>query len=115
MSVETFTMKREEAESKYKNGVNSTYIYDKIPVPAKIQELSIVHIPDWTINCCGGNHVNFTGEVKHIKIQRINLREAKKELEFVIEVTGITPYMSLVFINLKVTQLLTYLKLLKQQ
>jgi Ser-tRNA(Ala) deacylase AlaX len=50
--------------------------------------MSIVHIPDWNINCCGGNHVARTGDVKGIKIARINHREPKKELEFVIEVVA---------------------------
>ena len=98
--VETFTMERHvpnlsrltllcrvEAEAKYKNNlVNETFIYDKVPVPAKITQVSIVVINDWNINCCGGNHVARTGDVKGIKIARINHREPKKELEFVIDV-----------------------------
>lgn len=84
---------RLEAENKYKNNlVNNTYIYDKIPVPEKIQQLTVLHIPDWNVNCCGGKHVAKTGDIGGIKVQRVNHRkEPKNELEFVFElVSGIS-------------------------
>jgi hypothetical protein len=40
------------------------------------------------VNCSPGPHVKRTGDVKAIKIARVNHRNTKKELEFVFEVSA---------------------------
>jgi len=84
-----FKMNREEAEKKYKTApVNETYLYDKFPVPAELIELQILEIPDWNVNCTVGPVLNKTGEVRILKIKRINHRVPKKEIEFIFELTA---------------------------
>jgi len=84
-----FKMERSLAEQKYtKEPVNETYLYDKFPVPSEVKELSIVEIPDWNVNCSIGPLLNKTGEVRLLKIDRINHREKKQELEFVFLLVG---------------------------
>eukprot|EP00823_Brevimastigomonas_motovehiculus_P007040 TRINITY_DN605_c0_g2_i1.p1 TRINITY_DN605_c0_g2~~TRINITY_DN605_c0_g2_i1.p1 ORF type:complete len:608 (+),score=148.34 TRINITY_DN605_c0_g2_i1:25-1824(+) len=82
-----FKLARKEAEERYKkNPVNSTFIYDKYPVPESIQELSLVEIADWNINCCNGTHVAKTGELKALYIYKSNYNAKKKQLELTFSV-----------------------------
>jgi alanyl-tRNA synthetase len=76
-------MDRKEAEEKFKNGVNSTFIYDKFPVPAQIQKVNVVLIDDWNVNCCVGTHLKKTGDVRFVNSLRFNHRPQKQELEFI--------------------------------
>jgi alanyl-tRNA synthetase len=78
--IEMFEMDRKEAESKYGN-----IIYDKFPVPAHVQKLTITQIQDWNINCCLGPHVATTGEIGKIKILKCRSRPNRKELEISFE------------------------------
>jgi alanyl-tRNA synthetase len=78
--IEMFEMDRKEAESKYGN-----IIYDKFPVPAHIQKLSITEIRDWNINCCLGPHVKTTAEIGQIRILKHRARPNRKELEISFE------------------------------
>lgn len=78
--VEMFEVNRKEAEDKY-----GDIIYDKFPVPAHVQRLSITQIQDWNINCCLGPHVKTTGEIGKIKILKHRARPNRKELEISFE------------------------------
>ncbi|PVU77613.1 alanyl-tRNA editing protein AlaX [Sulfolobus islandicus] len=52
---------REEAERKY-----GDEIYDLFLISAEVRELSIVVIPDWSINACNKQHTKFTSEIGEI-------------------------------------------------
>eukprot|EP01089_Gocevia_fonbrunei_P021700 TRINITY_DN851_c0_g1_i1.p1 TRINITY_DN851_c0_g1~~TRINITY_DN851_c0_g1_i1.p1 ORF type:complete len:265 (-),score=57.57 TRINITY_DN851_c0_g1_i1:30-824(-) len=92
VEIKNFEIDRKEAESKYTTQpVNGTYIYDKQPVPEKITSLSLVEIDNWTINCCPGKHLGNTNLIPGIKIDRINARPQKEELEFIVVVTKDIP------------------------
>ncbi len=79
--IEMFEIDRKEAEKKY-----GSIIYDKFPVPASIQKLTLTQIKNWNINCCLGPHVKTTGEVGQIKILKHRARPNRKELEISFEV-----------------------------
>eukprot|EP01116_Phalansterium_solitarium_P001012 TRINITY_DN10822_c0_g1_i1.p1 TRINITY_DN10822_c0_g1~~TRINITY_DN10822_c0_g1_i1.p1 ORF type:complete len:262 (-),score=91.21 TRINITY_DN10822_c0_g1_i1:44-829(-) len=81
-------MPRVEAEQRYKDGVNGTQIYDKFPVPDSVHEVQVVLIADWNINCCVGQHLKRTSDVRPIKAVRANYRQSKSELEIVFELGG---------------------------
>eukprot|EP01118_Nematostelium_gracile_P010546 TRINITY_DN364_c0_g1_i1.p1 TRINITY_DN364_c0_g1~~TRINITY_DN364_c0_g1_i1.p1 ORF type:complete len:260 (-),score=85.67 TRINITY_DN364_c0_g1_i1:54-833(-) len=92
VEIQYFKMDRAAAEDKYrKNPVNETFIYDKFPVPASVTEVMIVEIPEWNVNCSSGPLVKNTGDIKPIKIDRVNLRTDKKELEFVFKLVNEAP------------------------
>jgi len=74
-------MKRTEAEERYKNKVNNTFIYDKFPVPASITELNIIEIPEWNVNCCKGPHVKNTSDLGALLILQNKFRPKKNEWE----------------------------------
>jgi len=74
-------MKRAEAEERYKNKVNHTFIYDKFPVPASITELNIIEIPEWNVNCCKGPHVKNTSDLGALLILQNKFRPKKNEWE----------------------------------
>jgi len=75
-----FVLSREEAEEKFKDGVNSQSIYDKFGVPPQIKELSIVLFEGWNVNCCPVQHVSAGDIGAFIKI--LSCSKKKKELEF---------------------------------
>eukprot|EP01102_Stenamoeba_stenopodia_P007532 TRINITY_DN2109_c0_g1_i1.p1 TRINITY_DN2109_c0_g1~~TRINITY_DN2109_c0_g1_i1.p1 ORF type:complete len:321 (-),score=91.24 TRINITY_DN2109_c0_g1_i1:84-977(-) len=76
-----FVLNREEAEERFKDKVNNTFIYDKFKVPASVTEVTIVLWEGWNVNCCRGPHAP-AGELGYLKIERVNHRDRKKELEF---------------------------------
>jgi alanyl-tRNA synthetase len=78
--IEVFEIARKDAEEKFGN-----VIYDKFPVPLHITPLRIVRIKDWNINCCIGEHLKSTGELKRIKILKYRFRPSRKELEISFE------------------------------
>jgi len=84
--IQMMKFTRAEAEEKFKNRVNSTFIYDKFPVPESIKDLTVVYIEDWNVNCCPGPHYELTGQVGTIKILRANARPLKKELDLIFEI-----------------------------
>ncbi len=79
--IETIHIGRKDAEATYGN-----IIYDKFPVPAHIQHLSLARIKDWNINCCLGPHVKTTGEIGAIKIASWRHRQNRSELEISFDV-----------------------------
>jgi alanyl-tRNA synthetase len=79
--IEILHLKRSEAEKRF-----GSRIYDKFPVPAHIQNLTIVHIEDWNVNCCIGQHLKTTGEISKIHITDYRARTSRKELEISFEV-----------------------------
>ena len=79
--IEVLEMDRDEAENTFGN-----IIYDKFPVPPHARKLKIVHIRDWNINCCAGEHVKTTGEIGRIKIRKVRARQKRGELEISFEV-----------------------------
>ncbi|KYR02229.1 putative alanyl-tRNA synthetase [Tieghemostelium lacteum] len=87
----TQKMSRKEAEEKYKSGVNNTFIYDKFPVPEAIQEITVVELKDWNVNCCAHSHLKSTGEIGAISITGINHRASKNELEFRFDILASLP------------------------
>ena len=74
--VENMELDRDEAEAKF-----GKKIYDKFPVPEHIKTLKIVKIPDWNINCCIGKHLQSTGLLGKIKIDKFRYRGSRNELE----------------------------------
>jgi len=84
--IQNLKFTRAEAEEKFKNRVNNTFIYDKFPVPDSIKDLTVVYIEDWNVNCCPGPHYELTGQVGTIKILRANARPQKKELDLIFEI-----------------------------
>jgi len=81
VEIKEAIMSRSAAEEKYKNKVNHTFIYDKFPVPNSIKEFNIIEIPDWNVNCCSGQHLKRTGEVKALLITQNKYRVKKSEWE----------------------------------
>lgn len=79
--IESMEMDRREAESKFGNA-----IYDRFPVPAHVQRLSILQIRGWNVNCCLGPHMKSTGAIGPLKITHHRARPARKELEISFEV-----------------------------
>ena len=72
VEVTVTEMSRKEAEDKYRNNlVNSTFIYDKFPVPASVQRVNVLEIKDWNVNCCVGTHLKTTGQVRFIKVSEV--------------------------------------------
>lgn len=43
----TDSLLRNEAEAKFKDGVNETFLYDKLPVPKSVSVFNVVHIDGW--------------------------------------------------------------------
>lgn len=89
-AIETFVLNRKEAEEKYKNNlVNGQFIYEKRAPPESVEEVTIIHIPDWTICCSVTDDVcPVTSEVGSIKVLRFNHRPQKKELELCFQISG---------------------------
>jgi alanyl-tRNA synthetase len=81
VEIEVLRMERSEAEQRFGNAM-----YDKFPVPSHIKNLTVVHIPDWNVNCCIGEHTKTTGEIGAIRIRKLRYRDAKKELEIGFEI-----------------------------
>ena len=72
-----------DAEKKFAGGVNGIYIFDKIK--PKVDQVNVVLIPDWNVNCCAGPHLSHTGEVGKIGIPRANFKAQKQQCEFIVE------------------------------
>jgi alanyl-tRNA synthetase len=79
--IETLHIDKREAEQKYGN-----VIYDKFPIPAHVQKLTLSVIEGWNINCCLGPHVKTTGEIGKIQISSHRARPNRKELEISFDV-----------------------------
>jgi alanyl-tRNA synthetase len=70
-----FEMERQEAEGHY-----GVAIYDSPPDP-QVTLLTIVRIPDWEVTCCSAKHVEKTGELAGLTLDRISFARIKGELE----------------------------------
>jgi len=79
--VNVYAMPRGDAEAKY-----GDEIYDLFPLPAHISELSILVIEGWNINACNKPHVERTGEIGSIKMEKARFRPAKNLLEISFDV-----------------------------
>eukprot|EP01088_Endostelium_zonatum_P003148 TRINITY_DN1426_c0_g1_i1.p1 TRINITY_DN1426_c0_g1~~TRINITY_DN1426_c0_g1_i1.p1 ORF type:complete len:255 (+),score=55.83 TRINITY_DN1426_c0_g1_i1:19-783(+) len=87
LDIHEENMSRSDAESRYKDGVNGTPLYDKQIPPEKVQELKVVKINDWNVNACPSEHLKKTSDIPFpILIKSINHRPQKSELEFIITV-----------------------------
>jgi len=71
-----FSMDRQEAEGHFGTG-----IYDFAPAPQAGTLLKIVRIPDWDASYCPQAHVESTGSIGAIRIDRTSFDEAGRELE----------------------------------
>ena len=71
-----FSMDRQEAESHF-----GTSIYDIFPAPPDEALLKMVRIPDWEVSCCDQTHVESTGSIGAIRIDRAQFADATKEIE----------------------------------
>jgi hypothetical protein len=81
--IQIIEMERKKAEELYtKSPVNHTFIYDKYPIPESVTELRICLINGVNVNCCGGNHLNTTGELQKLLVIKSKNRSKKKEYEF---------------------------------
>jgi len=58
-----------------------TFIYDKFPVPAEVTELSLVHIDDWNINCCPGEHLKRVPSYNQLKFVLLILFSSDRGFE----------------------------------
>jgi alanyl-tRNA synthetase len=83
VEIQVLKMHRKEAEEKFGN-----LMYDKFPVPSHIQDLTIINLPDWNVNCCIGQHTETTGEIGTLRIRKTRYRDARKELEIGFEIEG---------------------------
>ncbi len=82
-TIEVLTLDRKKAEE-----VFGQRMYDKFPLPLHINPVRVVHIKDWNVNCCGGNHVRMTKDVGRITIENTRYRETKGVLEISFIVTS---------------------------
>ena len=73
---------RKEAEKKWGDD-----IYDLFPLPESVTDLLVLEIPDWNLNCCGGRHLNHTGELNSVLLNKFKFRENKCLLEISFIVT----------------------------
>ena len=65
MPIKSEVRGRKEAEEFYtKHPVNSTFIYDRFPVPPEVDPLTLCLIEGVNVNCCRGPHTATTGELK---------------------------------------------------
>jgi alanyl-tRNA synthetase len=71
-----FSMDRQEAEGHFGTG-----IYDIAPAPPAGTLLRIVRIPDWDASYCPQAHVESTGSIGAMRIDRASFDEAGRELE----------------------------------
>eukprot|EP01041_Mallomonas_annulata_P012353 gene12353-25990_t len=78
----SFTMTRTDAEQSY-----GGCMYDKNEVPKQIQELSLIYIPHWILNCTPHTMLPSTGAIGTIKLINPKFRLSKQELT--IEITVI--------------------------
>ncbi|EZQ04738.1 alanyl-tRNA editing protein AlaX [Candidatus Acidianus copahuensis] len=72
---------RKEAEKKY-----GDEIYDLFPVPAEVNELKIIIIPEWNINACSKNHVSDIKEIGNIVLSDWRYRNTKGLLEISFDI-----------------------------
>ena len=77
-----FEMERQEAEGHFGDAV-----YDASRDPA-VTLLTIVRIPDWEVDCCAQEHVDTTGELVGLKVDRVTFTDASKLLEFEFHIEG---------------------------
>ena len=71
---------RKEAEEFYTaHPVNSTFIYDRFPVPAEVDPLTLCLIEGVNVNCCRGPHTATTGELKALKILKAKKSRQKEK------------------------------------
>ncbi len=74
--IETHEMTRKDAEARWDD-----WIYDKWPIPDHIQDVTVFHLPDWNVNCCGYEHPETTGPVGMIAVRKTRFRNSKQVLE----------------------------------
>ena len=71
---------RKDAEEWYTaHPVNSTFIYDKFPVPAEVDPLTLCLIDGVNVNCCRGPHTARTGELRSLKILKTKKSRQKEK------------------------------------
>ena len=80
--IQVYEMSRKEAEERWDD-----WIYDKWPLPDHIQQVTVFHLPDWNVNCCGYEHPKSTGSVGKITFTKIRYRNSKHilEISYIIE------------------------------
>ncbi|MDA4121709.1 MAG: alanyl-tRNA editing protein [Thaumarchaeota archaeon] len=73
-----FEMERQEAEGHF-----GPAIYDEPPAPGATR-VSILRIPEWEVSCCDRKHIDTTGELIRIRIEktRYNAGESRLEIDF---------------------------------
>lgn len=71
-----YTLPREEAERKF-----GDEMYDLFPIPEHVKELNVVVIEGWNINACNKQHVETTGQIGKISLEKPRFRASKKLLE----------------------------------
>lgn len=70
-----FEMERQEAEGHFGPG-----IFDDLPAPAAAR-VSIVRIPEWDVSRCDRKHIDTTGELIRIKIEKTTYNSDERRLE----------------------------------
>ncbi len=71
-----FKMERQEAEGHFGPG-----IFDLSPPREEGALVSIVRIPDWEVSCCSLKHVEGTGSIGTLKIDRADFDDTTRALE----------------------------------
>ena len=93
LPIQQLTLGRAEAEQRFRQQpVNSTFIYDKYPVPASVDPLVITLIDGVNVNCCRGPHCAHTGELLSLRILKAKkARQREKD-------GSLTPLYELLFV-----------------
>ena len=80
LPVRTEVRPRKEAETFYSaHPVNHTFIYDKFPVPADVDPLTLTVIDGVNVNCCRGPHTATTAELRALKILKTKKSKQKEK------------------------------------
>jgi alanyl-tRNA synthetase len=77
-----FEMERNEAEGHFGAAIN-----DEAPDP-QVTLLTILRMPDWEVACCAEKHVDTTGELVRLKLDRVSFTRATGLLEIEFEIDG---------------------------
>ena len=74
--IEIHMLSRVEAETRW-----GDLIYDLFPLPERITELQVFHLPGWNVNACNKEHTSSTGGVGELVITKARFRNKKQLLE----------------------------------
>jgi len=74
--IEIHVLSRVDAEARW-----GDLIYDLFPLPERITELQVFHLPGWNVNACNKEHTSSTGDIGELLITKTRFRNKKQLLE----------------------------------